>query len=131
MRYLILFSVCVLPLAGCAAMPDCSHPTVTSSVIPLTATADHTAKPPGNQVHFGPQVIDNYPAGCAVPALVPVIDDAIWTSSDPINVQISNAVDSTNGLATCVGATVGAVTITAKSPATGNPLFGTASLTCQ
>ena len=112
-------------------MPDCSHPTTTSSVLPVTATADHTAKPPGNQVQFRPQVVDNYPAGCPVPALVPVIDDAIWTSSDPINVQISSAVGQTNGVATCVGATNGAVTITAKSAATGNALYGTASLTCQ
>ena len=130
-RSLILFAMCSLPLVGCAS-PDCSNPTTTFSVTPATATADHLAKAPGNQAQFRPQSTNTYPAGCAVPVLYPpAILDAIWTSSDPINVQISSVVGPTNGLATCVGATHGAVTITGKSSSAANALVSTASLTCQ
>jgi hypothetical protein len=63
--------------------------------------------------------VTTYPAGCPLPA-TPIIDDAIWTTSDPTNIQINNALGTTNGLATCVGATTGAATITAKISSTTN-----------
>ena len=130
MRYLILFAVCSLPLAGCAA-PDCSNPlTSTFSVTPTTATADHVAKPPGNQAQFRPQLKTTYPAGCLLP-VVRVIEDAIWTTSDSTNVQIDSTIGTTNGLATCAGTTDGTATITAKLPSATNALSGSASLTCQ
>jgi hypothetical protein len=98
--------------------------------MPATATADHMAKPPGNQTQFRPQLMTTYPAGCPVPS-VPIIDSAVWTTSDTTNVQIDSAVGTTNGQATCVGTTDGAATITAKISTPTNQLSSTASLTCQ
>ncbi len=88
------------------------------------------AKPPGNQAQFRPQLITTYPAGCPLPA-VPIIDDAIWTTSDTTNIQIDSTAGTTNGLATCTGATDGAAAITTKISSTTTPLVATASLTCQ
>jgi hypothetical protein len=98
--------------------------------MPATATADHMAKPPGNQAQFRPQLITTYAAGCPLPA-TPIIDDAMWTTSDTTNIQINSTVGTTNGLATCVGATTGAATVTVKVASTTNPLTASASLTCQ
>jgi hypothetical protein len=98
--------------------------------MPATATADHRETPPGNQAQFRPQLVNTYPAGCPLPA-TPIIDDAVWTTSDPTNIQINNALGTTNGLATCVGATTGAATITAKISLPMSTLSSTASLTCQ
>ncbi len=130
MRNLTLVSVCCLPLAGCALAPNCNPTSATFSITPTTATADHTATPPENQVQFRPKLITTYPAGCALPS-VPIIDDAIWTTSDTTNIQIDNTIGITNGLATCVGATTGAATITAKTASPTNPLAATTSLTCN
>jgi hypothetical protein len=110
--------------------PNCNPLTTTFSVMPATATADHIAKPPGNQAQFRPQLMTTYPAGCPLPA-TPIIDDAIWTTSDTTNIQIDSTIGTTNGLATCVGATAEAATITAKISTPTKPLTATASLTCQ
>ena len=129
MRMQALWSVAVflagLGLLGCGtAAPNCDSQLV-FAVSPATGTADHAAKAPGNQQQF--QDVGSYRAakpGCAVPALA-VLQQADWTVSDPVNVSISSAKDGTNGLATCLGATPGPVTVTASGVAT------TATLTCQ
>lgn len=101
------------------------------SVIPQNAAANHIASAPGNQQQFsaGP----NMPMGCIPPPLP--FDFATWSVSDPVNVSISNAVDSTRGTATCLGATAGAVKVTASANdsrlAGGATVTGTASLTCN
>jgi hypothetical protein len=101
------------------------------SVIPQNAAASHISSAPGNQQQFsaGP----NMPMGCIPPPLP--FDFATWSVSDPVNVSISNALDSTRGTATCLGATAGAVKVTASANdsrlAGGATVTGTASLTCN
>lgn len=121
-------------LTGCAGgSPNCT-PTYSFEVSPLTGTASHSAAAPGNQLKFTGSQLSSYPSGCAEPAVAAAtpLGYYAWTVSDPLDVTISSAQDSTNGLATCVNATAGAVTVTATdvtSPTT--TLTKTASLTCQ
>ena len=105
-------------------------------VSPTSATADHNAAAPGNQVQFSGASAIIAPAGCAAPAVM-VPEYATWDNPDPINIQISSARDATNGIAVCKGVTSGAVTLTghfsAASTSLGNPPAETATvqLTCK
>ncbi len=112
--------VAVLALAlslsalSCGNDPPSCNP-VALAISPATTSVSHT--PPGNQVQF--TATEQTPPGCrGVP--LPVIG-ATWSVSDPVNVTITNS-----GLATCVAATNGEVTVTATS----GSLTGTARLTC-
>ena len=99
-------------------------------VSPSSSIVDHAVSAPGNRVQFfaGPVTKGQ----CAIVACVNCWGQT-WTVSDPVNVSISN--DATdNGTATCLGATNGAVTITATAPVSGKSaqtVTGTATLTCQ
>ena len=73
---------------------------------------DHTAAPPGNQELFQAGIGSDFGPGCVTPQ-VEALTRAQWTVSDPINTSISSANDSTNGLATCLGATTGNATVSA------------------
>lgn len=125
-------------LAGCALLSGCAvSPTgnscdlgYTMSVSPQSATADSTAPVPGNMVQFMATVGPTAPAGCAVPAWL-MLARATWTSSDPKDVIIDSSTAPTNGLATCVGSTNGAATLTATYTFGTTPLTQTASLTCK
>jgi hypothetical protein len=88
------------------------------------------ATAPGNQAKFAAQLSTTYPAGCAVPAIV-TAPYGIWTSSDPLHINIDSTSGSTNGLATCTGPTNGAATLTAMSSSSANALQATATLTCK
>jgi hypothetical protein len=118
-------------LTGCsvsATVDPCS--TIKEGVFPTAAVADHTAAAPGNQVSFYVGY-PNFPAGCAVPAIVLNPSEFTWISSDPVNAPISNAM-KTAGIATCMGATTVPATISIQpgiSPATFNP--ESATLTCK
>jgi hypothetical protein len=95
---------------------------ITANTTPRAATADHSA-PPGNQVQFSLQT--------AVEGMCPMVADQLgsWSTSDPINTTISNDA-STDGLATCLNATPGPVTITNSSRVRGKT-YPSASLTCN
>jgi hypothetical protein len=103
---------------------------------PTSGTANHALAPPGDQVQFmvtsAPYIVSG--KDCALPQIVARVY-AAWTSSDPTDVTVSSAGDSTNGLATCVNATPTPVTLTATgtSPFSGfGPLqLQTVSLTCK
>lgn len=94
---------------------------------PATATASHTAAAPGNQQQFSNNPV--FHQGC--PALPLAFGFATWSVSDPANVSISNAKDSTYGTATCTGATAGPATVTATATLNGSTVSGSASLTCN
>jgi len=71
-------------------------------------------------------------SGCAGTAAN--LSDVVWSVSDTVNVSISNAQDTTYGVATCVGATSGPVTVTATLPAAknhGKTVSGSGQLTCN
>ena len=76
----------------------------------------------GEGATFGP--------GCATPQILQLVP-AAWNVSDPVNVHISSADDATNGLATCVGATNGAIVVTATLTSAGFTQTRQTSLTCQ
>jgi hypothetical protein len=121
--YAFLLS-CVVGCGGKGAQ-DCNF--IAISVIPQNGAANHAAIPPGNQQKFLAGGV--VPAGCPPP---PAIVGATWSVSDPVNVTISSAMDSTNGTATCKGVTAGAVTVTATSTAgNGKQISGTGILTCN
>ena len=123
-------------LAGCAAggagvsgksLPSC---VVALTVSPETASADHQATPPGNQVKYQAAYGPTAESSCKFPTVM--VKNATWTSSDPTDVQVSSAPGDTNGLATCTGATSGAATLTASYTPTGAAaVAGTATITCK
>ncbi len=111
---------------------NCSLSTVIA-VSPASATANHASAPPGNQVQFIGIGRYTAPPGCAVPALS-WIAYATWLNSDPTNIQISSASDSTNGTAVCKAATNGAETLTGTFTTSGNPpqsITQSVQLTCE
>ena len=97
-------------------------------VQPQTVTLNHASA--NNFQQFG--AAETLPAGCsgAVPALAFL---PTWSTSDPADVSISNARNNTNGIATCLHATPGPVTVTATTQGVnGSPtLTGTATLMCN
>ncbi|HZL29231.1 MAG TPA: hypothetical protein VFC39_22085 [Acidobacteriaceae bacterium] len=125
-----LLAMCSLLLSGCAAVGprDCTG-TTAYTVTPTMATLDHMAAPPANQQQFIANAVTTYPMGCAVPAsaIVPAPFYTTWTSSDPVNAPIDSTFGpTTDGVATCKGATTVPVTLTALSA--GNM---TATLVCK
>ena len=129
----ILECVCIglglIVAVGCGGTADCGP--VGVSVSPSTATADHTAAPPGNQQQFF--ATNNFPLkqGC-VAITAAILNNVTWSTSDPGDVSISNTQGSTYGVATCINAVSSPVTITATQPRQGGGTFtGTASLTCK
>ena len=113
---------------GGTAPPDCSN-AVSLGILPTSATADHLAAPPGNKVSF--LGFDVLPQGCP-PTPGPIRQDLHWTVSDTANVTIGNTVNVDNGVATCVNAAPGTVTVTAIGPnQRGATISGTAALTCR
>jgi hypothetical protein len=115
-------------LSGCSVSPAAVNPcaSLKQGVLPASATADHTAAAPGNQIAFDVGYV-SVPVGCAIPALAINPQAFTWVSSDTINAPISNAKDATAGVATCVGATTVPVTISVVS----TDSIATATLTCK
>ncbi|HEY6968831.1 MAG TPA: hypothetical protein VJA94_06495 [Candidatus Angelobacter sp.] len=116
--------------AGCGgtAPPDCSV-AVGLKVAPQTATADHSAAPPGNQISF--VALDMPPASCPPTPGAPRLD-LTWSVSDPGNVTIGNTQGVDYGVATCKNASANPATVTAAGTnKLKMPINGTASLTCK
>lgn len=132
----VLFLSALAMSVACGTNTNCALSGVRIS--PQSATANHNALAPANSQQF--TAFPEVPNGCAISQSNLV--NATWSVSDPENVSISNAHDLTYGLATCVNATAGPVTVTATAP-TGNTtppcpdcpvqvsVSGTASLTCE
>jgi hypothetical protein len=124
----------VAGLSGCGgnSTPDC---TVTAlNLSPTAGTADHAAASPGNQVQFlGFDTLNRLPSGCFTVAVTQAARlDLKWTVSDATNVTIGNTQNVDYGVATCVNAASGPVTVTATGTnAKGATITGTATLTCK
>ena len=86
-------------LCGCGVAPQpCTSTLVMNSAV---ATADHRAAAPGNSVQF--DVGYSAKSGCAVPQIVYL---PTMTTSNAVDVLLLSP-----GVATCIGATNGAVTL--------------------
>jgi hypothetical protein len=81
---LVLLLTAVLVATGCAQQ-NCRLTGL--SVTPPSATADHLAAAPGNQVQFAANAV--VPKGCVTTACVNCSGQT-WTVSDTVNVSISN-----------------------------------------
>ncbi len=133
----LLLATSLLAGCGAASTPACVE-SFSLSAAPQSApsptaggVADHNAKAPGNQQQFlassGVEVVSGR---CAVPAVIAIVH-AQWTVSDNIDVQISSAADQTNGLATCIGATLAPATVTASYTQGGVTKTSSTTLTCK
>jgi hypothetical protein len=121
----------VLVIAGCGGKEtpvDCSVASALD-VIPQSATADHTAAPPGNKVPF--LGTDATPPGCP-PVPGPIRLDLKWSVSDTTNTSIGNTPNVDYGVATCINATPVPVTVTATGTnKLGATITGTGALGCK
>jgi hypothetical protein len=118
-----------LALAGCGGNANNRCFIQSINVSPGSATADHTATPPGNTQQFD-AFAASVPQGCAV--IQSNLTTVIWSVSDPVNVSIGATPGPSFGLATCKAATSGAVTVTGTlNQADIAPVKATASLTCN
>jgi hypothetical protein len=102
-------------------------------VNPSSATVNHAAAPPANQVQFIANEAYSAPAGehCAVPAIAWIVAGT-WSNPDPQDIEISSANNSTNGTAVCLAPTNGAVTLTGTFPTTVMaPATKSVQLTCE
>jgi hypothetical protein len=110
-------------LPGCGAVASNNPCVITASVMPASATADHSATPPGNQVQFVAQ--GSATGNC------PLTPDRIgsWATSDPANTTISNQ-PPTAGLATCVHVAPIPASISYSGSIRGHA-FTTATLNCN
>jgi hypothetical protein len=127
---LLLLAGCSVFLAGCGAgSSDCTLTTLLT-VGPATATADHAATAPGNQQQFSAYVDPSTQPGCPIPQWVAKASPT-WTNPAPLAISISSAQDQTNGLATCLAATTGAVTLTATVGTGLTAQTKTVALTCK
>jgi hypothetical protein len=131
----LAIAVWTIALAGCGSQSSMNcTPSFTLSAAPATdpvVEPNHTDPPPGNQEQFIAALFPTATgSGCAVPQVVEKVA-ANWTVSDPVHVTISSANNATNGVATCIGATSGPVTVTASY--TQNSVTKTAanSLICK
>jgi hypothetical protein len=115
-------------LLSCVLLESCSGIssntcTIVALITPPTATANHSAPAPGNQVQFS--LTSTVKGNC------PLVPDQMgsWSTSDPLNTAISNQAP-TQGLATCLNATPTLATITNTSTVRGHT-FTHATLTCN
>jgi hypothetical protein len=127
--------VVAMALSGCAA--GTSGPTAAQQngcgayidVSPSSATADHAAQAPGNQVQFitiTGQKCTNGAYSNAIAVIYPG-----WTNPDPLDISISSAADATNGTAICKNTTAGPVTLTASATLSGAVYQQSVQLTCK
>jgi hypothetical protein len=133
MKSLLVLAAGCLLLSGCAAVNGSGSGCTTSmafSTEPATATANHSAAPPGNQQKFTAQLSPTAPAGCPIPALS-ALAYPTWNNPDALDITISSAPDATNGVATCNSSTSGAVTLTATEVTVANTYTSSVQLTCQ
>jgi|SRR5262245_35036959 len=125
----VLLMLTITPGGGCGGTspPDCSIAPALA-VAPQTATADHLAAPPANQISFVGQ--DMPPPSCPQTPGAPR-QDLKWSVSDP-NVTIGNTPGVDYGVATCKKATASAITVDAMGTNKLNmTIMGKASLTCK
>ena len=121
---LLFLCIAVLNLLAVGCGGRTSSCNITATIQPPTATADHSQAPPGNQVQFS----TNSTATGTCPSTADTL--GVWSTSDPSHITISNQA-GTNGLATCVVATVTPATISNSGLVRGTKSYTPATLTCQ
>jgi hypothetical protein len=103
--FFLLLVVFGIGCGGKSQVVDCTP--LDLGVSPQTATADHAAAAPGNQVSF--IGFDGLRPGCP-PTPGPIRTDLKWSVSDTVNTKIGNTLNVDYGVATCINATPSPVT---------------------
>jgi hypothetical protein len=127
--FFLLLAVFGIGCGGKSQVVDCTP--LDLGISPQTATADHAAAAPGNQVSF--IAFNGLRPGCP-PTPGPIRTDLKWSVSDTVNTKIGNTLNVDYGVATCINATPSAVTVTAtgtNGAGTGTLISGSATLTCK
>ncbi len=126
-KTLIRCSCVIFAIAGCAVLSGCgasSEPcSITITINPAAATADHTLLIPGNQAQF--TMTSKSTGNCFTTAKIPAVSPQ-FTTSDPVNTSI----DANTGLAMCLNATSSPATISV-APFPSLATVKTAALTCK
>lgn len=127
----VLLLLLVFSLVGCGGSttptPACFITGI--NVSPKTATADHSAPPPGNMQHFD-AFQSSAPSGCAF--TLASLQNTTWTVSDTVDASIGNQQNVNYGTATCISAAASPITVTATVPSgNGANVSATATLTCN
>ncbi len=128
----ILVALVVVCGCGAPSSQSCGYSFVVT-VSPASATVNHAATPPGNQVQFIGTAVPTAPPGCPIPAVEALVY-ATWSNPDPTDIQISSADNSTNGTAVCMSSTNGAVTLTgtfSSVPGNAGNITKSVQLTCE
>jgi hypothetical protein len=119
---LALFTLASVSCGG-GTMSSCN---ISTSLMPMSATADHTAAAPGNQVTFA--------VSSKVSGVCPMTPDSIgtWSTSDPNDVSLTNiSAQMANTItATCVNATANSASIKNSGTVRGKT-FPAATLSCK
>jgi len=127
--FFLLLVIFGIGCGGKSQVVDCTP--LDLGISPQTATADHAAAAPGNQVSF--IAFDGLRPGCP-PTPGPIRTDLKWSVSDTVNTKIGNTLNVDYGVATCINATPSPVTVTAtgtNGAGTGALISGSATLTCK
>ncbi len=138
MRTFIRAGLLVVAFAAAAVVCGCGGNSQIScvgsveiAVSPTSATVNHAAAPPANQIQFIGIGQPTAPPGCPVPEWVAIVYGT-WSNPDPTDITISSANDSTNGTAVCNAPTNGAVTLTGTfSQLVPAPVTKSVQLTCE
>ena len=119
---LTIFSFALASCGG-GTMSSCN---ISTSIVPMNATADHTAASPGNQATFS--------VSFKVSGRCPMIPDSsgIWSTPDPNDVSLNNvSAQAANTItATCVNFTASPATINNSGSVRGRT-FPAATLSCK
>ncbi len=125
--------LCVMLLLAACGDGNKSCQWIALNVSPATATANHSAAAPGNQAQFAANGVVS--SGCATAQCINCTPGVTWSVSDAVNVSLTpGPMGQSVVIATCLGATSGAATLTATVPVTSGSaqtVSGTATLTCQ
>jgi hypothetical protein len=128
-QFSFLFLLLIIFCIGCGGKSQVDCTPLDLAVSPQTATADHAAAAPGNQISF--IAFDGLRPGCP-PTPGPIRTDLKWSVSDTVNTKIGNTLNVDYGVATCINATPSPVTVTATGTnGLGTTIMGTATLTCK
>ena len=114
--------LCGAIIAGCGSSMN-NTCQVNAAVTPASATADHTAASPGNQVQYTVQG--------TVTGNCPLLPDTLgtWSTSDPVRTSIA-AQPNDMATATCLAGTNGAVIISTSGTVHGHSI-NSGTLTCK
>jgi hypothetical protein len=126
-RIVLLLLLLSLPVVtfSCGGSSTNGCTAATAIIVPSNAQADHSLVAPGNQVQFSTK-FTGVP-GCAYAQFATI---GSWSTSDPVDIGISNQPSSGGLVATCLNATASPAIVSYSGTVSGYA-FTPANLTCK